>query len=47
MSRTQLSRDGRQVRRVKTTSHHKDETSAGCKREEGTVKLTDFDAWSG
>lgn len=39
MSRIQLSRAGRQVRRVKTASHHREEASTGHKRGEGTTEL--------
>ena len=47
MSRIQLSRARRQVRRVKTASYHREEASTGHKRGEGTAKLTDFDAHHG
>ena len=47
MSRTQLSRAGRQVRGVKTASHHREEVSTGHKRGEGTTELTDFNARHG
>lgn len=47
MSRIQLSRARRQVRRVKTASHRREEASTGHKRGEGTVELTDFDAHHG
>jgi len=47
MPRIQLSRARRQVRKVKTASHLRDEASTGHKRSEGTAEVTDFDASSG
>lgn len=47
MSRMQLSRAGRQVRRVKTAPHHREEALIGYKRGEGMAKLTEFDACQG
>lgn len=47
MSRIQLSRARRQVRRVKTASRHREETSTGHKRAEATAELTDFDSSHG
>lgn len=42
MSRTELSRARRQVRRVKTASHRREEASTGHKRGEGAEEVTDF-----
>lgn len=39
MSRIQLSRVGRRVRRVKTALHRRVEASTGHKRGEGTMEL--------
>lgn len=47
MSRIQLSRARRQVRRVKTASHRREEASTGHKRGEAAVKQTDFNAGHG
>lgn len=47
MSRIQLSRARRRVRRVKTAPHCREEASTGHKRGEGTAELTDFDAHHG
>lgn len=47
MSRIQLSRARRRVRRVKTASHCREEASTGHKRCEGTAEPTDFDAHHG
>lgn len=47
MSRMQLSRAGKRVGRVKTASHHREESLTGHKRGEGTMEVTDFDAHHG
>lgn len=47
MSRIQLSRARRQVRRVKTASHHREEASTGHKGGEGEAQPADSDAHRG